>query len=350
MPTKFPSHHAPRAPSTDSDTSLSRSHSHSTIDTSPISTSHSASLLPSKAARQSTTELPPHYTLPPTFPSPYSGTLDASLDAILAWGQRGSVLRSVQRLVSTLLEEVNSRTNWGSLLDAVYDTPGILPQYARYVITELLFLVTRTLLPEQIAENRGALGRLYEHRKQLAIRLVLRYDMLREWKLESGHSRRDHPVAVASLAPGEGDGGVMAPPLVPAAYPKKYPFRRPLMPNVIPTLIAAPVGDFRTTGMRERMKHHVTDLDAYLVLRDEEVERWSAGRLKAKTCIVLLHWQWLRQNNKMLEDMEFHGWEQLDVKADECEWIADDVKKVRTWLSMERETKKETKKALKTLG
>src|SRR5436189_297102 len=30
--------------------------------------------------------IPTHYTFPPTVPSPFAGTLEASLDAILEWG------------------------------------------------------------------------------------------------------------------------------------------------------------------------------------------------------------------------------------------------------------------------
>jgi hypothetical protein len=45
------------------------------------------------------------------------------------------------------------------------------------------------------------------------------------------------------------------------------------------------------------------------------------------TSQIALHWQWLRQNNDILEQMEDNDYEELDGRADENEWIADDVKK-----------------------
>jgi hypothetical protein len=290
----------------------------------------------SQTAPKATKKLPPHYFLGPTIPSPFFGTIEASLDAVLTFSQLYNGINGVQRFVTTLLEPVSQRTSWA---DKISELETATPLHARYLLTELFFLVTRTLLPEQIAENRAALARLYDRRKQIAIRLVLRYDMLREWKMETGLHHRDHPVAVQSLPP---EPGTTAPAPLPAAYPKRYLFRRPLLQNVIPTLIAAPPGGFVTHGVRERMRHHVTDLDAYLVVRDEEAENWSLGVLKAKLCFVLLHWQWLRQNNDLLDDMEVHGWEELDGKADESDWIADDLKRARTDTGL--------KKEMKTLG
>jgi len=104
--------------------------------------------------------------------------------------------------------------------------------------------------------------------------------------------------------------------------------RRALMPNIMPTLIAGPEHGYSTHAVRERMKHHVTDLDGYLLLTDEEVEGWGTAHLLRMVCTLILHWQWLRQNNKILGDMEVGGWEELDGKAEECEWIADDVKRI----------------------
>lgn len=283
-------------------------------------------------------KLGPHYTLAPTVPSPFSGTLEASLDAILTWSKRiCPTVTSVSYLISTLLEPVDPDTNWSSLLEGIYLTPTIEPEYARSLVTELLFLVTRTLLPEQITENRAALERLYETRKHTAIRFVLRYDMLREWEMRPGSYRRDQPVAVPAV---ECETSIAPSSRMPAAYAERYPFRRPLMMNIIPTLIATPPGGFSTLGMRERMKHYVTDLDTYLMLRDDEVEKWSMGMLNVKTCFALLHWQWLRRNNERLEDMEVHGWEELEGKAEENEWIADDSRKKATGITAKEEVKK----------
>jgi hypothetical protein len=75
------------------------------------------------------------------------------------------------------------------------------------------------------------------------------------------------------------------------------------------------------------MQHHITDLDGYLLLSDEEVAGWGDLVLVGMVSQILLHWQWLRQNNEMLGEMEVRGWEELDGKMEENEWIADDVKR-----------------------
>ena len=227
-------------------------------------------------------------------------------------------------MANALLQSVSSSTDWPTILSNSFGSISTLdPKLSRFLLEEFLFLVTRTLLPEQIAENRAAMARLYDKKKQLAIRLVLRYDMLREWCVGDGPvGRRD--VSVASLPPtniaattpvdspmkgGEvGDGGYV---------------RRPLMSNVWATLIAAPDGGFTTHGVRERMKHYVTPLDAYLLLSDEEVRWWNNKTLVTRASQIVLQWQWLRQKNETLDEMECGGWEELDGRADECEWIAE---------------------------
>jgi hypothetical protein len=228
----------------------------------------------------------------------------------------------MQNLIDTLLKPVDTKTNWCVVVYSICAGP---PEYRRDLIEELLFLLPRTLLPEQIVENRGLMARLYNAKKQLAMRLALRYDMLREWKMEAGTYHRDQAVTVASEPPPE---RVESPALAAVSeyVKRRFPFRRPLLPNIIP-LIAAPSGGFTTHGVRERMKHHVTDLDAYLLLEDEEVAGWTGFRLQNTVIQVLLHWQWLRQNNAVLDEMEVHGWEDLEGKADESEWIAEDVKR-----------------------
>lgn len=271
--------------------------------------------------------LPAHYTLPPTAPSPFTGTINASLDAILIWGSRYA---NTQTIVDTLLREVNTSTNWPHLLRAMYLTSNAPPGRVRYLLEELLFLVTRTLLPEQIAENRATMARLYDRKKHLAIRIVLRYDMLREWKIDAHHTHnkeggvRDHAIAVASVAP---DLNVAAPAPIAVKRANSFPHRRPLMPNIVPTLIAAPAGGFTTHGVRERMKHHVTDLDALLLLTDEKVAGCSDFVLVGLVSQIILQWQWLRQSNEILGDMEVGGWGDFDGKADNCEWVAEDARK-----------------------
>ncbi|KAF1935482.1 hypothetical protein EJ02DRAFT_302969, partial [Clathrospora elynae] len=283
-----------------------------TSDASPYPEAPQATSKPEKVATQ--------YHLPPTIPSPFTGNLEASLDAVLEWGSRYA---GTQAIVDTLLQKVITPTDWPGILRNVYTFASAPPGLARYLVEELLFLVTRTLLPEQISENRGILGRLYDRKKQLAIRVVLRYDMLREWKMEQGTHHRDQAVAIPSLPP----TGLEPPPPIAVERQDLFPHRRPLLPNIIPTIIAAPPGGFTTHGVRERMKHHVTDLDEYLLLKDEKVADWSDMMLVGMTSQVVLQWQWLRQNNEILQEMEVYGWEELDGLRDECEWIADDVKR-----------------------
>jgi hypothetical protein len=247
--------------------------------------------------------------------------------------------RAIQTITTTLLRPVSSHTNWPSLLHTlsfshVTTAAAAAPLQPRYVSEDLLFLLTRTLLPEQIVENRKYMARLYDAKKQLAMRLVLRYDMLREWKMEAGTHHRDQAITIASVPPPpssqsqvKGGGDVPEEPVAVVSSSTRFPYRRARMPNIVSTIIAAPAGGFATHGVRERMKHHVTDLDNFLLLGDEEVAGWSDMKLLAVTCQVVLHWQWIRQNNEVLEEMEVHGWEELEGKADESEWIADDVKR-----------------------
>ncbi|KAH7093358.1 hypothetical protein FB567DRAFT_624640 [Paraphoma chrysanthemicola] len=266
-----------------------------------------------------TIHIPPHYFLPPTVPTPFTGTLEASLDAILEFGTRVPRGYGVQAVLDTLSSEVDAGIDWPMLLRDLYiggEGAGI----SRFLVEEFLFLVTRTLLPEQIAENRALMARLYERKKHLAIRLVLRYDMLREWKVDG----KGHGVTIASLPP----TGLQAPPTIPIIAPTAHVLqRRGLMPNVISTLIAAPDGGWTTHAVRERMKHHITGLDKYLVLADHVVAGWNDETVVGMAAQVVLQWQWLRRNNEILEEMEVGNWEELEGKADECEWIADDVKK-----------------------
>ncbi|KAJ4399270.1 hypothetical protein N0V91_009553 [Didymella pomorum] len=278
------------------------------------------------------TKLPPYYFFAPTVPSPFTGTLDASLDTILSWGTLHS---STVVVKETLLRPMSTSTNWPSLLMTAFGpSSGLDAQLRRILLQELVFLITRTLLPEQIAENRAAMARLYDKKKQLAIRLVLRYDMLREWQLGEGPvGKRD--LSVASVAPNdpgaaENGGAVQAVdvPINGVQGDEGYK-RRDLMSNIWPTLIAAPAGGFTTHGVRERMKHYVTHLDGYLLLTDAQVGNWGEQTLVIRASQMILQWQWLRQKNERLEEMEGNGWEELDGRADECEWIAE--KKEGNW-------------------
>ncbi|KZM28501.1 hypothetical protein ST47_g366 [Ascochyta rabiei] len=270
-----------------------------------------------------TTRIPAHYFLAPTVPNPFSGTLEASLDATLHWSRTHPAANAI---ANTLLEPVSTSTNWPAILSASFGSTSTLDsKLGRFLLEDFLFLVTRTLLPEQIAENRAAMARLYDKKKQLAIRLVLRYDMLREWCVGDGPvGRKD--VSVASLPPTtiaatskEVSGDFMAS----GSAGEEGFVRRPMMPNIWATLIAAPEGGFTTHGVRERMKHYITPLDAYLLLSDEEIKSWSDQKLVVRASQIVLQWQWLRQKNEALDEMQCGGWEELEGKADECEWIAE---------------------------
>lgn len=277
---------------------------------------------PSETTR--TTRIPPHYLLAPTVPSPFAGTLDASLDAILSWKQLHSGTNAVADM---LLRPVTSSTNWPATLSTSFGSTSILdPKLGRSLLEDFLFLVTRTLLPEQIAENRAAMARLYDKKKQLAIRLVLRYDMIREWCVGEGQvGRRD--ISVASVPPtiitAMNGGAASGRPMICGSANGQAHERRPLMSNIWSTLIAAQDGGFTTHGVRERMKHYVTPLDAYLLLTDDKVRKWSDKTLVVRASQIVLQWQWLRQKNETLDEMECGGWEELDGRAEECEWIAE---------------------------
>ena len=275
------------------------------------------------------TRIPQHYCLPPTVPSPFFGTLDACHDAIFDWGALNSATTPVKE---ALLKPVTTETNWPVLLNnMIQQVSNASRTRARFLLEEFLFLVTRTLLPEQITENRALIGRLYDRKKHLAIRLVLRYDMIREWCLGDGpQGRRD--MSIPSVPPTSLTQGSSTPGGRPTNGTQNGnghgPIllghrRRDLMPNIWPTLIAAPQVGYPTLGVRDRMKHYITGLDKYLLLTDEEVRRWEDKVLVAYASQIVLQWQWLCQSNQTLEDMEVGGWEELDGRAEECEWIAE---------------------------
>jgi hypothetical protein len=92
------------------------------------------------------------------------------------------------------------------------------------------------------------------------------------------------------------------------------------MPNIIPTVIVCPdwigtqwVGDFKTRALTEKMRHHATTLDDYLLLTEDKVKYWTDSVLVAKTAMIIAQWGWLRENNQILLDMYQNGvdWEAL---------------------------------------
>jgi hypothetical protein len=258
------------------------------------------------------TRLPQEYKLPPTVPSPFAGTLEASLDAILEFGSWYPELRG---MTTALLQPVDRSTNWMTLCQTVQTViiaNGGRSSRRRYLLEEFLFLVTRTLLPEQIAENRKLIYRMYDAKRNLSTRVVLRYDTMREW------TKRDnsHHLLVDSRPP-----YLPFPPPVPH-YDPSYPRRRAFMPNILATLIAA-TDDYRTKKLGDCMRHHVTDLDQCLMLTNKVVEEWETVKLLMMIAQAVLHWQWLRENNEVMDDMNARKWEDLDAKADDNEWVRD---------------------------
>jgi hypothetical protein len=143
----------------------------------------------------------------------------------------------------------------------------------RYLLTILLFLLTRLLIPNQILENRGYMTRLYSERRGTYVRLLLRYDMLLPWKKYGNHYL---------VVPAEVSSGV-PPPL----EWNKYDLWRPLYPNVWASLLTPPKEGFVTKTVGEKLRHHVTELDGYLLIRDEEVDNWGDNQLVVKLGSVI---------------------------------------------------------------
>jgi hypothetical protein len=258
--------------------------------------------------------VPPHYLLPPTHPSPFQGTLEASLDALLDFGR---IHPNSMPIMNILRKDVSTTTNWRDvLLAALVPEERKAAGNSRLLLEELFMLATRTLLPEQIAQNRACMRRMYDARRTVSIRMSLRYDMLREWTKWGNN----HFLVVESRLPVRNMDACVST----EEYDKRHPGRRPLLPNVWATLIAAPAPGYGSHKVESAMKHHVTGLDKWLMLGDESVAAWSTETVMQMVMQVLLQWQWLRHNTERMEDMEVRGWEDVEGRADECEWVRDD--------------------------
>ncbi|KAI4942842.1 hypothetical protein J4E91_009762 [Alternaria rosae] len=168
----------------------------STVSDAPSLLEHDT---PGKAAKTeaAAAKLSAQYYLPPTIPSPFTGTLEASLDAIQACGRIHSNVgtKGLHPLIDTLLKPVDNKTDWPALFSQLEDRPA---GRFRYLCEELLFLVTRTLLPEQIVQNRALMARLYDKKKQLAMRLVLSCVGGAEGDACAGAVTRDFPCEVSA--------------------------------------------------------------------------------------------------------------------------------------------------------
>jgi hypothetical protein len=255
--------------------------------------------------------IPEHYFLSPANPSPFEGTLDASLDAILEFGR---YYPDAMAVMDVLRAPVSTSTDWKIILGTALrlDEASLLPT-ARLLLEDIFFLVTRKLFPEQIAQNRKLMAQLYETKKSQSMRTSLRYDMLLEWfKRNNNHffivESRPLPVLRNPL-------------LAPTGYAQQYPGRYPRMENVWASLIAGPPEGWRSHKKAETMKHHITGLDELLLFTDSEVQGWSSIKLFQKTLQVLLLWQWLRKNTEKMEDMDVDSWKELEGRAEESEWV-----------------------------
>ncbi|KAJ4359688.1 uncharacterized protein N0V89_000244 [Didymosphaeria variabile] len=258
--------------------------------------------------------IPPHYLLPPTYPSPFKGTLEASLDALLEFGAKYTSSISI---MDVLRKPVCTKTNWYNLLVATLNLEEKkVVGSSRLLLEEILFLATRTLLPEQIAQNRACMYKMYDSRKTTSMRMSLRYDMLREWTKRGNN----HFIVVESRPPLRILGASVS------QDDELHPGRKLLLPNVWATLIQAPPQGYHSHKVKEAMRHHVTGIDKWLMFEDEEVGGWSANVLFQMTMQVLLQWQWLRDNTERMEGMEVRNWEDLEGPANECEWVRDDKK------------------------
>ncbi|KAF2449358.1 hypothetical protein P171DRAFT_427563 [Karstenula rhodostoma CBS 690.94] len=220
-------------------------------------------------------------------------------------------------IMNVLRQCATTTTNWRDLLVAMLELEEKKAMGdSRVLLEELFFLATRTLLPEQIAQNRACMHRMYEAKRTLSIRVILRYDMLREWTKRSNN----HFLIVESRPPVR----TMKASVSAEEYGQLHSGRRPLLSNVWATLVAAPMQGYGSYKVESAMKHHITGLDKWLMFGDEEVAGWNTETLVQMVMQALVQWQWLRDNTERMEDMEVRGWEDLEGRADECEWVRDD--------------------------
>ncbi|KAF2791939.1 hypothetical protein K505DRAFT_215289, partial [Melanomma pulvis-pyrius CBS 109.77] len=266
--------------------------------------------------------LPPDYQLAPTVPAPFGGTLEASLDALLDFGR---TFPALQGAVTHMLEAGGTRKDWAAVFEPMLElSGGLSPEEqqtgaqtpGRYLLSHLLVLVTRHLLPNQIIENRALMQQLYFERRNTYVRLLLRYDMQLPWKREGGH----HVVVSSDPPPARPETQVAR--VAPPARNPRYPLRCPLMPNILPTLIVAPELGYATKTLSDKMRHHVTALDGYLLLTDESIDAWGEKEFLVRLVAVVGIWQWVRESNDRLGEMEVMGWEELGEGAENA-WFLD---------------------------
>ncbi|KAH7135778.1 hypothetical protein B0J11DRAFT_169860 [Dendryphion nanum] len=113
-----------------------------------------------------------HYQLAPTVPSPFQPDLSKSLDVLIEFARNHADLVT---LTTTMLKAPESSTNWPQLIIKLFTREDrCSDELKMYLLEELLFLVTRTLLPDAIAMNRGLMYELYMARPMARTGLMLR--------------------------------------------------------------------------------------------------------------------------------------------------------------------------------
>ncbi|KAF2110614.1 hypothetical protein BDV96DRAFT_666976 [Lophiotrema nucula] len=259
------------------------------------------------------------YTLPPTVPSPFAANLQASLDALTAFGRVHPVLND---LVTGLQGPHDQQPNWAELLQKHLPT-------SRQALNELFLLVTRTLIPNQVAENREECKGYYDRDPSGGnLQIIVRYDAFFRWKKLRGNPVRVNndgqtfsfdgkKAAVADLHPYVNVNAPVAPA---PSLTTPYTGVRPLLPNTISTLIFAtrptPTTDNPHGYSAERnnvnMAHHVTILDEMLFTSEQEVQQLLDNMFQVRfTVAVQQMWMKLRHSNEQFRALAAIGYEGL---------------------------------------
>lgn len=255
-------------------------------------------------------ELSPLYTLPPTVPSPYIGELHASHTKLVTSGQIYS------RLLVLTLDLMKGTKGWADALN-IFVNPS--NQDDRKMLEDLLCLVTRELLPNQIVENRGLMMDLYTTRRVEDVDVWLlsgypadrrRYDMLHSRRQRGGKPMTVNcpdPTTVDNPTVPTATGSESVPPGTLRIDDKKYS-RKPFAPNIIPTLIAVPKGGFADQEIAEKMTHHVTGLDDLLLLDDETIQIMSLEEFRVNVGRAIFSWMSLTRSNELLRCWQNIRW------------------------------------------
>lgn len=92
-------------------------------------------------------------------------------------------------------------------------------------------------------------------------------------------------------------------------------------------MLTPPKEGFVTKSVGEKLRHHITELDGYLLNGNEEVDKWGDSQLVVKLGSVVSVWLWIRKINEKFGDTEMHGWNELTDVVDN-KWFLDNVSHV----------------------